>query len=415
MRMTKKMTAFLLAFLVVLSPVTALPFATDGFAAEDPVLEIRTDKTKVAPGDTFTVTLSLDRTVNSRGFGLEYEYDPNAFEFVSGSWSDTVGSSAILKSAHASDAVFAAETAVEISGAVFSFTLKATDFGSCNDSFEIRASTNHLLPAASANTTVAIDHLYDHPGDAACNRCEFVRALPTYVHAVHRGDTVAVSVSLSREKSVRGFGLDFLNAYDHDAFEWVDGDWSASIKAGALLAATNPGGEAVFASAEPVSVSGEIYSFELKVKDDAAFDDYEVSVGISGIADAEISTTVITVHECVASDEIEYDENVHWNVCKTYACERHVNEASHEYTDESDSDCNGCGKVKYLLGDVNGDEKVDLDDAIYLLYHVNFQSIYPVNQPVDFDGSGNADLDDAIYLLYHVNFSSLYPLHHSAS
>jgi hypothetical protein len=62
-------------------------------------------------------------------------------------------------------------------------------------------------------------------------------------------------------------------------------------------------------------------------------------------------------------------------------------------------------------GDVDGVEGVDLDDAIYLLYHVNFSTTYPVNQPVDFNGDGKEDLDDAIYLLYHVNFKETYPLH----
>ena len=65
----------------------------------------------------------------------------------------------------------------------------------------------------------------------------------------------------------------------------------------------------------------------------------------------------------------------------------------------------------YLKGDVDNDGDVDLDDAIYLLYHVNFKETYPVNQSVDFDGSGAADLDDAIHLLYHVNFKDTYPLH----
>ena len=64
-----------------------------------------------------------------------------------------------------------------------------------------------------------------------------------------------------------------------------------------------------------------------------------------------------------------------------------------------------------LPGDVDGNGEVDLDDAIYLLYHVNFKDTYPVNQPVDFNGDSKEDLDDAIYLLYHVNFKDTYPLH----
>ncbi len=63
-----------------------------------------------------------------------------------------------------------------------------------------------------------------------------------------------------------------------------------------------------------------------------------------------------------------------------------------------------------IRGDVDDNGKVDLDDAIYLLYHVNFPDVYKVNQTTDFDSSGASDLDDAIYLLYHVNFPTVYPL-----
>lgn len=86
--------------------------------------------------------------------------------------------------------------------------------------------------------------------------------------------------------------------------------------------------------------------------------------------------------------------------------------APHVYSDKSDLVCNECEyeRPPYVLGDVTGDDEVNLDDAIYLLYHVNFPALYDVNQPVDFNGDGKEDLDDAIYLLYHVNFPALYPL-----
>ena len=34
-----------------------------------------------------------------------------------------------------------------------------------------------------------------------------------------------------------------------------------------------------------------------------------------------------------------------------------------------------------------------------------------MNQPADFDGNGDTNMDDAIYLLFHVNFPESYPLH----
>ena len=74
------------------------------------------------------------------------------------------------------------------------------------------------------------------------------------------------------------------------------------------------------------------------------------------------------------------------------------------------------GKVivkDYLLGDADGNEKVNTDDAIYLLYNIMFgDGDYPVNQKCDFDGNGKTNTDDAIYLLYYIMFGEMdYPLH----
>lgn len=67
--------------------------------------------------------------------------------------------------------------------------------------------------------------------------------------------------------------------------------------------------------------------------------------------------------------------------------------------------------AKYaLLGDIDGNSKVDEDDAVYLLWHVFFPADYPVEMYADFDGSGTLDEDDAIYLLWYVFFPADYPL-----
>ena len=65
-----------------------------------------------------------------------------------------------------------------------------------------------------------------------------------------------------------------------------------------------------------------------------------------------------------------------------------------------------------IRGDVDGDNKVNSADAIYLLYHVMWGSKnYPINQNGDMDGNGKVNSDDAIYLLYHVMFGEgSYPI-----
>ena len=63
-----------------------------------------------------------------------------------------------------------------------------------------------------------------------------------------------------------------------------------------------------------------------------------------------------------------------------------------------------------IPGDVNGDETVTKDDAIYLLRHVLFPDKYPLEAEGDMDVDGDIDKDDAIYLLRHVLFPEKYPL-----
>ena len=64
------------------------------------------------------------------------------------------------------------------------------------------------------------------------------------------------------------------------------------------------------------------------------------------------------------------------------------------------------------VGDVDGNDIVDNNDAIYLLYYTIFgEEEYPVNHDCDFDGNGEVDNNDAIYLLYHSIFGDEeYPL-----
>lgn len=63
-----------------------------------------------------------------------------------------------------------------------------------------------------------------------------------------------------------------------------------------------------------------------------------------------------------------------------------------------------------MRGDLENDDKLDANDAIYCLRHILFSSKFEVNQNVDFDGNGIEDTNDAIYLLRHVLFPQKYEL-----
>lgn len=434
MRNAKKMIALLLMLLVVLTSAIVLPLATAGFAVDEIILESKVEGGKITYGENFTVTVSLDQPVETQGFGLDYTaaFDRNIFQVVEGEWSAFIAAKSKLSSANDERAVFAFEGIKEVSGEIFTLTLKPTDAILCETPYEIKLLTSSLLPTTAVGATVVMEHsfdngcdevcnvcqqkirdtkhVYDDLRDAECNECHYVREIPTYAQTAHRGDTVTVTVSLTEAIHAQGFGLDFLNAYDREIFQWVSGDWSESIKAAALLVGTNPDQDAVFAAEEAMEISGDVFTFRLKVKEDAVFDDHFVTVGIAGVSDAKLSTTGVTVHGSLDSDETAFDGESHWKICSVCGLKDNNTVKPHVFDGEEDVACDACGFTKYIRGDVDNNKTVDLDDAIYLLYHVNFSSTYPINQSGDFDGNGTADLDDAIYLLYHVNFPDTYPL-----
>lgn len=67
--------------------------------------------------------------------------------------------------------------------------------------------------------------------------------------------------------------------------------------------------------------------------------------------------------------------------------------------------------AKYgLMGDTDGSNKVNEDDAIRLLQHVLFPDMYEAQGYADINMDGVLNEDDAIYLLNHVLFPQQYPL-----
>lgn len=66
----------------------------------------------------------------------------------------------------------------------------------------------------------------------------------------------------------------------------------------------------------------------------------------------------------------------------------------------------------YIVGDLTGDESVDMNDAILLLQYSMFPSLYPIEYAgsVDYTEDGEIDMNDAILLLQHSMFPTLYPL-----
>lgn len=66
--------------------------------------------------------------------------------------------------------------------------------------------------------------------------------------------------------------------------------------------------------------------------------------------------------------------------------------------------------VYELIGDIDGDEKVNDADVTYLLWHSLFPEKYPVEGYLDIDGNKTFNDSDVIYLLWHTLFPDKYPL-----
>ena len=72
----KKIVSILLTLAMVLSLVPAV------FAADEPTITMSADKTSVAPGETVTLTVSLDKDTVVDGAGFKIEFDKEAYEYV---------------------------------------------------------------------------------------------------------------------------------------------------------------------------------------------------------------------------------------------------------------------------------------------------------------------------------------------
>ena len=139
----------------------------------------------------------------------------------------------------------------------------------------------------------------------------------------------------------------------------------------------------------PASVNGE----RITGISDGAFD-YEFCPNLEGVV---VPSSISYIDSCA----FDYAPDVTLYVREgSYA---------HQYAEEMGMNYE---LVMYIIGDVNGDDEVDMNDAILLLQHSMFPSLYPLNYAgdVDFTDDGEIDMNDAILLLQHSMFPDLYPI-----
>jgi len=67
-------------------------------------------------------------------------------------------------------------------------------------------------------------------------------------------------------------------------------------------------------------------------------------------------------------------------------------------------------KLGGILGDINGDNSVNDEDVIHLLWHTLLPNLYPIDADGDINKDGRVNDDDVIYLLWHTLLPDMYPL-----
>ncbi len=157
--------------------------------------------------------------------------------------------------------------------------------------------------------------------------------------------------------------------YDHNALELINAEWKISDTAiNNWNASQNMGVVAVSGNRD---VNGIILELTFNIRDNANDGDY--SIGCDLTAKSKDSNGNEQTHDIIIKEGTITIMSV-------------------------------------LKGDTDGNNVVNSDDAIYLLYYTFLPDEFPVNQNCDFDGSGAVDSDDAIYLLYYTFLPDMFPL-----
>ena len=176
-----------------------------------------------------------------------------------------------------------------------------------------------------------------------------------------------MTIFLQDVPSVKSMMLyDFI--YDSAYVEIVEAKWLVD---GIIATWDSETGEALMANEANTDLNGGILELVIKVKEGTP----------DGIQ--EISFSAILKQKAESGEEVTLDVEVV---------------------------SGGVEVISYITGDINGDETINSDDAIYLLKHTFLPEQYPLSGSGDMNGDGRVDSDDAVYLLKHTFLPEQYPL-----
>ena len=334
------------------------------FLIKTPNLKIEARQGQV--NDEVYVTFAVEKGITANTLSIsELEYDENKLQLIGGKWSV---SGAIESTFNDGEGAITFEDNTEIKGTFFTLTFKILD--EVSDEVTVTCKIEGVEKQADgAETNIEFVGAKDHKAIPIIKQQIIVGSGIGYT-----GKRISVPITLENNPGIVGMLLSV--SYDNTVLNLI------SVTDGEKLGGTL---HSNVMDAQPYTLCW----FNGIAKEDFTYNGQVVVLTFEVLENAKLGKTEISIF-------YDYDD-----------CDI-INFALEPV---SFAIVNGVYDIsEVLVGDVNDDDMVTTDDAIYLLNHITQPSLYPVKQKVDFDGNGSVTSDDAIYLLYHVMMPSSYPI-----
>ena len=182
------------------------------------------------------------------------------------------------------------------------------------------------------------------------------------------GEIVKVVVSLRTEEVINTIGIKDIT-YDKDVLTFIGFSDHEELSSMSSLSSFDEEKLAVVAALKASQIfDGEICTLNFKINENAE----EGAVAVSATANIKLNSETIATEVVPAAVSVTLQ----------------------------------------ILGDIDLNDVVDMNDAILLLQHSMFPELYPIDYSgsVDFTKDGNIDMNDAILLLQYSMFPELYPI-----
>ncbi len=323
--------------------------------------EITVGSVNAVPGETVTVPVAMTKNPGINTFSLGFNYDTAKLSLIDVEVSEGLGG----QFTYSKKAVWLNSKDITYTGEILSLNFKVLD--------------NALAGEAAVTVTYNVGDIsnYDEddvyfdivPGKISVEAEEVFDTRVSLGKVTGRaGETVNVYISLDKETEVKSMSI-YDIVYDSEKVTLVSGEW---ISQDEILSDWNAENETgVITYKENTALSGRVFLLTFRINDNAE----------------EAETVINCGFKITALDATKAE-----NELKTEIVPGSIN------------------IVNILRGDVNGDENVNSNDAIHLLYHTLLPDRYEINQNGDFDGDGNVNSNDAIHLLYFTMIPDRYPL-----